>query len=155
MTIRHRLLQAAIWLPLVTLALPQQGLAQEAADDQLDPTLRTMSVHSMLELEVVTEDGESLGQVYDLVGDPTDGVFKFLVVERDEGGLFGLGGGVRVGIPWHRVAVTGGERQFVLDMTLEEVELLPDWEGERTEGASVGAAPMDERPDQPEPASGN
>jgi len=153
MTIRHRLLQAALVLPLVTLALPQPVSAQEVADDQLDPTLRTMSVHSMLELEVVTEDGESLGQVYDLVGDPTDGVFKFLVVETG-GNLLGFNQ-TRIGIPWHRVAVAGGERRFVLDMTLEEVKRLPDWEGARAEGASISAAPMSERPDQPEPASGN
>lgn len=154
MTIRHGLKQAAFGLPVAALlALPHPGLAQAAEADDLDPTLRTMSVHSMLELDVVTADGENLGEVYDLIGDPTDGVFKFLVVDLG-GNLLGFNE-TRAAIPWHRVDISGGERQFVLDMTAEEVSLLPNWEGERTTGAAVSAAPMSERPDVPEPASGN
>lgn len=153
MTMRLWIWTVALALPLV--AFGPSGVAQENPADELAATLRTMSVHSMLELDVLTADDESLGPVYDLVADPTDGLMKFLVVERDEGGLFGLGGGVRVAIPWHRVSVTEAPRRFVLDMALEEVELLPTWEGERTEEGVVGAAPMDHRPDQSAPSTGD
>ncbi len=120
-----------------------------AAEETLSPMLRTMSVNSMLELDVVTADDESLGTVYDLVADPTDGLLKFLVVERTEGilGIF-RDADTRVAVPWHRVSIEEGVRQFVIDMTVEEFEAMPTWEGERTEAGGVGAAPIDERPDQ-------
>lgn len=165
MTTRHWLIGAAVWLPLAALVpaagvMPAMGLAQSAdapelpaETDDLDATVRTMSVYSMFELEVVTADGDRLGEVWDVIADPTDGLLKFLVVERG-GNLLGFME-TRAAIPWHQVSITRGERQFVLDMTAEEVELLPNWEGERTTGASVSAAPATERPDVETPAEAN
>ena len=135
-------------LALTVPALPI--LADEPPEDEpLPPTLRTMSIHSMLELDVVTADEEELGTVYDLVADPTDGLLKFLVVQRSEG-IFGIfrEADTRVAVPWHRVSIEEGVRRFIVDMTVEEFEGMPTWEGERTEAGGIGAAPVDERPDQ-------
>jgi len=139
-------------LPLaLALTLPAVPLMADepAADEPLPSTLRTMSVHSMLELDVVTSGEEELGTVYDLVADPTEGLLKFLVVQRSEG-IFGLFGDAdtRVAVPWHRVSIEEGVRRFIIDMTVEEFEGMSTWEGERTEGGGIGAAPVDERPDQ-------
>lgn len=137
-------------LPLaLALAVPAFAIAADAppADEPLQADgSRAVSIHSLMELDVVTADGENLGVPWDLVVDPMDGRMVFVVVEHG-GNILGLGE-QRVGIPWHRVAIDGGERQFRLDMTLEDVEVMPTWDGERTEGAEVGAAPIEERPDQ-------
>jgi hypothetical protein len=39
-------------------------------------------------------------------------------------------------------------RLFRVELTLDEVEALPEWEGERTEGGMIGSAPIGERADQ-------
>jgi len=132
-------------LPLaLALALPVPAVAADEppADEPLQADgSRAVSVFSLMELDVVTADGENLGEPYDLVVDPMDGRMVFVVVQHG-GNILGLGE-QRVGIPWHRVAIDGGERQFLLDMTLADVETTPTWEGERTEGAGLGAAPVD------------
>ena len=137
-------------LPLaLALCLPALPIAADEppADEPLQAAgSRTVSMHSLMELDVVTADGETLGEPWDLVVDPIDGRLVFVVVQHG-GALLGLGE-QRVGIPWHRVAIDGEARQFRLDMTLEDVETTPTWEGERTEGAGLGAAPIDQRPDQ-------
>lgn len=140
------------WPLALALALPAGSLAaQEAAapDEPLQLGARAVSLNSLLELDVQTADEEALGEVYDLVVDPTDGLLKFLVVQQSEQILgFFRRGDVRIAVPWHRVTFVDSPRQLVLDMTLEEFDLLPPWEGERTEGGSLGAAPVTERPDQ-------
>jgi sporulation protein YlmC with PRC-barrel domain len=137
-------------LPLaLALCLPALPIAADEppADEPLQAVgSRTVSMHSLMELDVVTADGETLGEPWDLVVDPIDGRLVFVVVQHG-GNILGLGE-QRVGIPWHRVAIDGEARQFRLDMTLEDVETTPAWEGERTEGAGLGAAPIDQRPDQ-------
>jgi sporulation protein YlmC with PRC-barrel domain len=139
------LLAAALVLPAGSAATQEVA----PADAPLQVSARTVSFHSMLELDVLTADAENLGGVYDIVADPTDGLLKFLVVERTEDilGIFRTAE-TRVAVPWHRVSLIDSPRQFVLDMTVEEFERLPTWEGERTEAGGVGAAPIDERPDQ-------
>jgi sporulation protein YlmC with PRC-barrel domain len=139
----------ALALVLAFSAGPLGAQNDSAADDALPAGLRSLSVHSMLELDVLTADGEALGSVYDLVVDPTDGRLTFLVVEQGEA-ILGIlrTGETRVAVPWHRVEIAGPDRRIVLDMTYEDFEALPTWEGERTEGAGVGAAPIEERPDQ-------
>ena len=136
-------------LLLALTAAPLGAQDNPASDDPLPAGLGSISVHSMLELDVLTADGEPLGSVYDLVVDPTDGRLTFLVVERG-GDILGIlpTGGTRVAVPWHRVEIAGPDRRIVLDMTQADFETLPTWEGERTEGGSIGAAPIDERPDQ-------
>lgn len=137
--------------PLSAAGLSAQELKPAQRPDALQPSLRNLSSYSMLELEVVTADGANLGQVYDVIVDPTDGVLKQLVVERDAT-VFGVDFpfvGTRAAVPWHRVAVEETPRQFRLDMSLDEVEQLAEWEGSRTEGAALGAAPIGERPDVP------
>jgi sporulation protein YlmC with PRC-barrel domain len=131
-----------------------EGEREAEPIDALQAGIRTISIHSLLELDVVTADGEDLGEVYDLVVDPTDGLMKFLVVERSEAilGIFRRGE-TRVAVPWHRVFIEEAPRRFRVDMTLEDFEAMPTWEGERTESGGVGAAPMDDRPDQPPLAS--
>jgi sporulation protein YlmC with PRC-barrel domain len=142
---RHPIVPA---LPLVAiLALPPAALmAQDATAPEapLQAGARAISVYSLLELEVLTADEESLGEVYDLVADPVDGTLAFLVVQRDSE-VFGIDFpfvGTRAAIPWHDVEVQGSPRLFRVELTLAEVESLPEWEGERTEGGAVGAAPM-------------
>ena len=131
-------------LPLaLALSLPALPIAADEppADEPLQADgSRSISVHSLLGLDIVTADEESLGEPWDLVADPSDGRLTFLVVERG-GNILGLGQ-TRAAIPWHRVTIDGEARRFVLDMTLEEVEVMPPWEGERAEGAGLGAAPM-------------
>jgi sporulation protein YlmC with PRC-barrel domain len=129
-------------LALVLAGAPLLADEHTAPDEPLQAGTRSISVHSLLALDIVTADEESLGQAYDLVADPTDGRLTFLVVERG-GNILGLGQ-TRAAIPWHRVAIDGEARRFVLAMTLEEVEVMPAWEGERAEGAGLGAAPMTE-----------
>lgn len=139
----------ALPLALASTAGPLGAQDNTAADDPLPAGLRSLSVHSMLELDVLTEDDAALGSVYDLVVDPTDGRLTFLVVERSED-VFGVlpVGETRVGVPWHHVTIEDPVRRVVLDMTVEDFEALPTWEGERTEAGGIGAAPVDERPDQ-------
>ena len=133
-------------LVLGAAALPL-GAEEPPADEPLQADgSRAVSVFSLMELDVVTADGETLGEPWDLVVDPFDGRMVFVVVQHG-GNILGLGE-QRVGIPWHRVAIDGETRQFVLDMTLEDVETTPTWEGERTEAAGIGAAPIGDRPDQ-------
>lgn len=149
---RRRRHPLALALPLVALlALTGASAAQDGTppEEPLQLGARSVSVHSLLDLGVQTADDETLGVVYDLVVDPTDGLLKFLVVQQSEQ-ILGIieTGAVRTAVPWHRVTITDSPRQFVLDMTLEEFERLPPWEGERTEGGTLGAAPVDERPDQ-------
>lgn len=140
-------LALALCLPALPIAAADPPAAEAPADEPLQADgSRTVSMHSLLELDVVTADGENLGVPWDLVVDPTDGRMVFVIVQHG-GSILGLGE-QRVGIPWHRVAIDGEGRQFLLDMTLEDVETTPAWEGERTEGALVGAAPIGERPDQ-------
>lgn len=147
-------------LPLVALlgsaaAVADEAPAERLADSpdtdvapaatELPPTTGAVSVVSLLELEVMSADEEELGGVYDLVADPQDGLLKFLVIQRG-GEILGVDVGVgaeRVAIPWHRVAMVEAPRRFVVDFTSEEIETLPDWEGARTEGGLVGAAPID------------
>ncbi len=130
-------LALALILPAAAVAADEAGTPPE---EPLQAGTRSISVHSLLELDVVTADEESLGAVYDLVADPTDGRLTFLVVERG-GNILGLGR-TRAAVPWHRVAIDGAARRFVLDLTHEEVEAMPGWEGERAEGGGLGAAPM-------------
>ena len=137
--------------PLSWTAPLAQELTPAQRPDELQPSLRDLSSYSMLELDVVTADGANLGQVYDVIVDPTEGVLKQLVVERDAT-VFGVDFpfvGTRAAVPWHRVAIEESPRQFRLDMYLDEVEQLAEWEGARTEGAMLGAAPIGERPDVP------
>lgn len=138
-------------LPLaLALALPAVADDTPPADEPLQAEgSRAVSVFSLMEFDVVTADDENLGEPWDLVFDPMDGRMVFVVVQHG-GNILGLGE-QRVGIPWHRIAIDGETRQVVLDMTLEDVETTPTWEGERAEWGGIGAAPMDERPDQ-EPA---
>ncbi len=144
----------AVALPLMALPLAMplgQELMPEKRPDALQPTVQTLSAYSMLELDVVTRDAVDLGQVYDVIVDPVDGLLKFLVVQRDST-VFGIDfpfAGTRAAVPWHRVAVEESPRQFRLEMTRDEIERLPEWEGERTEGADLGPAPVDERADVP------
>jgi hypothetical protein len=74
------LLAAALVLPAGSAATQEVA----PADEPLQVSARTVSFHSMLELDVLTADAENLGGVYDIVADPTDGLLKFLVVERTE-----------------------------------------------------------------------
>jgi sporulation protein YlmC with PRC-barrel domain len=142
---------AATLATLPSSLVSAQELMPEAQPDALEPTLATLSAYSMLEFGVVTSDAVELGQVYDVIVDPVDGVLKFVVVMRDAT-VFGIDFpfvGTRAAVPWHQVQVQDSPRQFRLEMTLEEVEQLPEWEGERTEGAILSPAPVDERPDVP------
>ncbi len=69
---------------------------------------------------MVTSDAVELGQVYDVIVDPVDGVLKFVVVMRGST-VFGIDFplvGTRAAVPWHRVQVEDSPRQFRLDMTL-------------------------------------
>ncbi len=145
-------------LPLVALLGSATAAADEAPADtladspsvdvapaatELPPTTGAVSMLSLLELEVVSADDEELGGVYDLVADPQDGLLKFLVIQRG-GEILGIdvgGGAERVAIPWHRVEMVEAPRRFVVDLTDEEIETMPDWEGARTEGGLIGAAP--------------
>lgn len=134
----------------LAVALPTAAAAQDAADEPLPAVgSRAVSVFALMELPVVTADGGSLGEPWDLIVDPRDGLVKFLVVERTED-ILGVipGGWFRVAVPWHRLSLEGGAREFVVDMTVEEFEAMPTFEGERTEAGGIGAAPVDERPDQ-------
>jgi sporulation protein YlmC with PRC-barrel domain len=152
----HCLKLPCAWPLALALALPAGPLAAQdatapatAPDEPLQLGARAVSFHSLLELDVQTADAEALGEVYDLVVDPTDGLLKFLVVQQSEQILgFFRRGDVRIAVPWHRVAFVDSPRQLVLNMTLEEFERLPPWEGERAEGGGLGAAPVDQRPDQ-------
>jgi sporulation protein YlmC with PRC-barrel domain len=133
-------LAVALVLPLSPL-LAQDGTPPEAP---LQAGGRAISVHSLLELEVLTADDENLGQVYDLVADPVDGTLAFLVVQRDLE-VFGIDFpfvGTRAAIPWQDVDMQRSPRRFRVELTLAEVERLPEWEGERAEGGAIGAAPM-------------
>lgn len=155
---RVRRRSAAVMLAVLTAAGPfsvsgpwAQELKPAQRPDALQPVLGSLSSYSMLELEVVTADGANLGQVYDVIVDPTGGVLKQLVVER-EATVFGVDFpfvGTRAAVPWHRVAVQESPRLFRLDMSMDEVEQLAEWEGSRTEGAALGAAPIGERADVP------
>ena len=154
--LRHPIV-AALSLAAI-LAMPlgpssaQDGAAPEAP---LQAGAGAISVHSLLELEVHTADDENLGEVYDLVADPVDGTLTFLVVQRDSE-VFGIDFpfvGTRAAIPWQDVEVQDSLRRFHLELTRADVESLPEWEGERTEGQAIGAAPIDERSDQPAPAT--
>ena len=121
---------------------PETDVAPEAAE--LPPTTGAVSVLSLLELDVVSADNEDLGGVYDIVADPMDGLLKFLVIQRG-GEILGVDIGIgaeRVAVPWHRVEMQEAPRRLVVDLTAEEIETLPDWEGARTEGGLVGAAPV-------------
>lgn len=141
----------AVLGPLSVGAPSAQELKPAQRPDALQPSLGNLSSYSMLELDVVTADGANLGQVYDVIVDPTDGVLKQLVVERDAT-VFGVDFpfvGTRAAVPWHHVAVDESPRQFRLNMSLDEIEQLAEWEGARTEGAALGAAPIGERPDVP------
>jgi sporulation protein YlmC with PRC-barrel domain len=146
--------QLCLALPLaMALTLPAGTLAAQdgaAPEEPLQVEVGSVSIHSMLEIDVLTADDENLGEVYDVIADPTDGLLTFLVVESTEE-ILGIiqTAETRVAVPWHRVSLRDSPRQFVLDMTLDEFERLPPWEGERTEGGAIGAAPIDERPDQP------
>jgi sporulation protein YlmC with PRC-barrel domain len=125
-------------------ATPEVDVAPAAAE--LPSTTGAVSVMSLLELDVVSADDEGLGDVYDLVADPEDGLLKFLVIQRG-GEILGIDIGVgaeRVAIPWHRVEMQEAPRRLIVDFTAKEIEALPDWEGARTEGGLVGAAPVDE-----------
>jgi len=133
-------------LALTLPALPVLGDDPPADEPLQAEGSRAVSVFSLMELDVVTADGENLGEPWDLVVDPLDGRMVFVVVQHG-GNILGLGE-QRVGIPWHRISIEGEDRQLVLDMTLEDVETTPTWEGERAEWGGIGAAPMEERPDQ-------
>lgn len=131
---------------------PVESLADSPDTDvapaatELPPTTGAVSVVSLLELEVMSADEEELGSVYDLITDPQDGLLKFLVIQRG-GEILGIDIGVgaeRVAIPWHRVEMLEAPRRFVVDLTVEEIETLPDWEGARTEGGLIGAAPAED-----------
>jgi sporulation protein YlmC with PRC-barrel domain len=142
---RHPIIPALPLLAILALP-PSQLLAQDATAPEapLQVGAHAISVHSLLELEVVTADDGNLGQVYDLVADPVDGTLAFLVVQRDSE-VFGIDFpfvGTRAAIPWQHVEVQDSPRLFRVALTLAEVESLPEWEGERTEGGAIGAAPM-------------
>ncbi len=156
----HRRPGIIAFLPLAALLVAATALADEAPADalakspevdvapeatELPPTTGAVSVTSLLELDVVDAKGEDLGGVYDLVADPAEGTLKFLVIERS-GEILGLDVGIgaeRVAIPWHRVKMEEAPRRFHVDLTREAVDNLPDWEGARTEGGLVGAAPAE------------
>ena len=155
----HPLTKTALALPLVALLATVPVAAQEATPDalaetpetdvapeatELPPTTGAVSVLSLLELDVVSADDEDLGGGYDLVADPVDGLLKFLVIRRG-GEILGIDIGVgdqRVAVPWHRVTMQEAPRRLMVDLTAAEIETLPDWEGARTEGGGVGAAPV-------------
>jgi len=142
-------LGVALALIIFFWALPAAAQEQPADDSLQAEGSRAVSVFALMELPVVTADGEALGEPWDFIVDPLDGLVKFLVVERGED-ILGVipGGWIRVAVPWHRLSLDDGAREFVVDMTVEEFEAMPTWEGERAEGGMMGAAPIGERPDQ-------
>ncbi|MDO6670280.1 PRC-barrel domain-containing protein [Paracoccus sp. 1_MG-2023] len=98
----------------------QQADPQET-EAEAQPQGREMSVADLMDMEVVTADGEDLGNpeaFVDLEGEPN------LVLSS--GGFLGLGG-KEVPVPMSRVTVDG-ERLMVDSMTEDDIEAANDFE---------------------------
>ena len=80
------------------------------------------SLVALEEIDVVTSDGENIGDVEDgLIG--PDGTLSAVVVEA--GGFLGIGDENRV-LPMDRLTFQDGD--FVTDLVADDIESLPDWE---------------------------
>ncbi|MBM9596096.1 PRC-barrel domain-containing protein [Roseitranquillus sediminis] len=98
----------------VLLAIPAVASAQDIFD--------VSSLSALDEADVVTQDGENLGEVENVLID-AGGTPVAIVVEA--GGFLGIGDSDRV-IPLDRLTWDNGN--YMVNITREEVEALPEWD---------------------------
>ena len=80
------------------------------------------SLVALDDVDVVTADGENIGDVEEALIGP-DGSLAAIVVEA--GGFLGIGDENRV-LPMDRFTFQDGD--FVTDLVADEIESLPDWD---------------------------
>lgn len=103
-----------IALPAALMLAPAVAPAQAVVD--------VGSLVALEDVEVVSADGNEVGEVEDALVGP-DGSIVALVVEA--GGFLGIGESERV-VPLDRLTFQNGD--FVTDLAADEVEALPEWD---------------------------
>ena len=96
------------------LALPIAAPAQTIID--------ATALRDIEEIEVVTADGEDLGEVENVLVDATGNP---VAVSVEVGGFLGVGDDDRI-IPMDRLTFQDGN--YLITITREEVETLPEWD---------------------------
>lgn len=99
---------------LAALALPVAAPAQTIID--------ATALRDIEEIDIVTADGEDLGEVENVLVDATG---TPVAVSVEVGGFLGVGDDDRI-IPMDRLTYQDGN--YLITITREEVETLPEWE---------------------------
>lgn len=114
-------LLASAAVAFLAIPVPSPALAQGSpAMQRIDPS--HLLVNRLIDRDVYTTDRVEVGEVEDLVIDPSTGriVTVVIEVERD------LGLNTKyVAVPLDRLSITAGERRVTLNMTRAELSSLP------------------------------
>jgi len=86
-------------------------------------TPKEIRASKLLGINVTSKDGDSLGQVQDLILDPRTGKIRFALVGK--GFTAGLGQSL-IPVPWQAVKVHS-EREFALNVDKEKMKSVPSW----------------------------
>jgi len=76
-------------------------------------------------MHVEERDGKRLGEIKDLVVDPTDGEIDYVVL--DYGGFLGVGHKY-FAVPWKALTFTGDMKRVILDVTNKDLERAPGFD---------------------------
>jgi sporulation protein YlmC with PRC-barrel domain len=106
-----------------------------------DPRLMGNQVSGMIGTNAVTANNEDIGEIENLLISP-DGQVEAAIVEW--GGFLGIGSRTAA-VPWNELRLNEAGDRVVIDMTREEMEMLPAYNGDP---ASVAGIDADAKPVQ-------
>ncbi|HYH19749.1 MAG TPA: PRC-barrel domain-containing protein [Azospirillum sp.] len=120
---------------------PDVNVVQERVRQETQATSATMPAGQAEQLignDVLSSGGQEMGEVENLIID-AQGQIKGLVVQW--GGFLGIGDKERV-VPWNQVQYDHANDRVVIDMTKEQIQALPQYDGPQ----SVADMGVDARP---------
>jgi sporulation protein YlmC with PRC-barrel domain len=128
---QHKTVVASAFAAILGLGVGSQSLAVTEADPAPEPAAATtpnsdampMSADDLLDQDVVTVEGEEVGEIESVIIS-NDGRVNALVV--GVGGFLGLGER-EVALDWNQVNVNN-EGEIALNLSKEELEALPEYE---------------------------
>jgi predicted outer membrane protein/sporulation protein YlmC with PRC-barrel domain len=109
------------------------GMAQGGQQEPMQPRLMADQVGRLIGTNAVTENGEDIGEVQNLLVN-SQGQVEALIVEW--GGFLGIGAQTAA-VPWDRTELTQGGDRLVIAMTREEMEAMPEYNGDPSEVAGI------------------
>jgi sporulation protein YlmC with PRC-barrel domain len=130
----------AVFALIAGSAVAQQGAPQKGAGQQAPEA----GQHELIGMGVVDKDNEEIGELTNVLVDQ-QGQVKAVIMDRETGGVLGLGGGGTVAIPFDRLQLPearpdtpSDEQNAKIEMTEEELGELPEFESTYGEDEGTG-----------------